>query len=185
MSHNQPEWNPHTHKHTHTQFSSLPNLTSNQLFTWKFVLNSQHVLTVLNRMCEPRQVLVSTFSLFCRFWPLLSPSASKQSIAHLFTRTRTHLHRLTSVGAPDHNLCLIYAQLCCEATRLFMLFMRKQPAGTSTLWVPAWCELSSLEAIKVVLNLYQEDRKGRWSINAEIQDGRMLHRWVKFADMNE
>lgn len=102
---------------THTQFSSLPNLTSNQLFTWKFVLNSQHALTVLNRMCAPSQVLVSTFSLFCRFWPLLSPSASKQSIAHLFTRTRIHLHRLTSVGAPDHNLCLIYAQLCCEATR--------------------------------------------------------------------
>lgn len=74
---------------THTQFSSLPNLTSNQLFTWNFVLNSQHALTVLNRMCAPSQVLVSTFSLFCRFWPLLPLNnlLLTSSPEHAFTST--------------------------------------------------------------------------------------------------
>lgn len=56
----------------------------------------------------------------------LSLSTSGQSIAYLCTSTHSLPH-LTGLRAPDHNLCLIYAQLCCEATCLFVLFMWELP----------------------------------------------------------
>lgn len=53
-------------------------------------------------------------------------STSGRSVTHLCSTTHLLPH-LTGLRAPDRNLCLIYAQLCCTATCLFMLFMWKLP----------------------------------------------------------